>query len=120
MAVCISHDNSMMASIHHHHQKKKVFLYDLENKIIQDEFRIIGKEKFHIDISCNNQYLVITNNDKFIAYKKLVNKKITTIQTETHRNTHIYFSNGDQSIIYVNDNQEIVFQSRDGTDQKSI
>ena len=102
-----------MASIHWYNKKWKVFIYDLENNVIQNEIEIDLNIEFstdlQIDFSCKNRYLAISSCGNTIEYIKLVNYKIPDIQTDTNRNTQIYFSNGDQSITYVNNNQEIVF-----------
>ena len=63
----------MMATCHRHDNKNKVFIYDMENNVIQDEITIEGEEMCHIDFSCNDRYLAIAKNDNSIAYKKLVN-----------------------------------------------
>ena len=112
MALCISNDNSMMATIHEYNHKYKVFIYDLENNVIQNEIEIDNYsiyDMFHIDFSCNNRYLAISNDVSKIAFIKPANLKNPEIQTDTNRNTHIYFSNGDLSITYVNNKGEIVF-----------
>ena len=57
----------MMASIHLYNEKWKLFIYDLENNVIQNEIEIdLNIElstELQIDFSCNNRYLAFSKND---------------------------------------------------------